>query len=73
MNKMQFQKEKSFLTKVYANNLNDIIKIGRFLAEKHLNSYLNKREQIREFFKKYQTKDGRIIFPLRHKLFILYK
>lgn len=66
-------KEKSFFTKIYAKNLRHMMEIGRFLGEKHLSSYLNKSKEISIFFKKFQKKDKTIIFPLRHKLFVLYK
>jgi len=66
-------KEKCFVTKVYADDVESMFRIGRFLAEKHLFSYLDRREEIKKFFEKYQRRDKKIIFPLRHKMFILSK
>ena len=66
-------KEKCFLTKVYSDNLEQMFQIGKFLAEKHLPLYLNKESEVKEFFKKYQNQNKKIILPLEHKMFIIYK
>jgi len=65
--------EKNFISRIYAKNLRQMMKIGRFLGEKHLSSYLKRKEEISTFFKKFQRRDKTIVFPLRHKLFVLYK
>lgn len=65
--------EKSFLTKIYANNLEHMLQIGRFLAEKHLSYYLGKAVEAKKFFAKYKTNNGKIIFPLNHRMIILKK
>ena len=65
--------EKSFFTRIYAKSLKHMMEIGRFLGEKHLSSYLKKKKEISTFFKKFQRKDKTIVFPLRHKLFVLSK
>jgi len=72
ISKYNFQ-EKSFYTRIYARNLRQMMKIGRFLGEKHLFSYLKKKKEVSVFFKKFQKKNKTIVFPLKHKLFVLYK
>ena len=69
-NKYTFD-EKSFLTKIYANNLEHMLQIGRFLAEKHLSCYLGKAVEAKKFFAKYKADNGKIIFPLNHKMIFL--
>jgi len=66
-------KEDNFTTRVYADNLEHMLKIGRFLAEKHLPSYLKSKNKIKQFFKKYRKTNGKIILPLKHKMYILSK
>jgi SAM-dependent methyltransferase len=65
--------EKTFFTRIYAKSLGDIIKIGRFLGEKYLDRYLRNKERISKFFMGFQKKNKTIVFPLEHKLFVMYK
>jgi len=65
--------EKVFFTKIYAKDLDNMIKIGRFLGEKHIVSYSKNINKVSDFFKKFQQNKKGIIFPLEHRLFILHK
>ena len=66
-------REKIFFTKIYAKNIKQMLQISRFLGEKYISSYLKENKKISIFLQKFQKGNKTIVFPLKHRLFILYK